>query len=102
MQETANDPNIISFDCTAHAAKCHDLEISSFPDVRVYHRDGRMDVYSGARKRREYFPLLIFLLFTSPTSLYFSFPVLPPSFPRPPFTSPPCLFFSSFIYTQQS
>ncbi|KAK0625858.1 hypothetical protein B0T14DRAFT_492291 [Immersiella caudata] len=59
LQETADDPNILSFDCAAHPAKCSSLEISSFPAIRVYHRDGRINRYRGERKHREIHPFLL-------------------------------------------
>ncbi|KAK3356775.1 hypothetical protein B0T25DRAFT_578946 [Lasiosphaeria hispida] len=53
MQEREEDDNIVSFDCEVHPKVCNDLDVSSFPAIRVYHRDGRMDRYRGERKGRE-------------------------------------------------
>ncbi|KAK0710807.1 hypothetical protein B0H67DRAFT_684541 [Lasiosphaeris hirsuta] len=53
MQEREKDDNIVSFDCETHPKMCNDLDVSSFPAIRVYHRDGRMDRYRGERKGRE-------------------------------------------------
>ena len=54
MQEAEHDDNIVSFDCRAHAKMCGELDVVSFPSIRLYHRDGRMDRYRGSRKAREY------------------------------------------------
>lgn len=53
MQEREKDENIISFDCETNLKKCRELDVVSFPTIRVYHRDGRMDRYRGRRKGRE-------------------------------------------------
>ena len=53
MQDHQKDDNIVSFDCEAHPTKCQELEVDSFPAIRVYHRDGRMDRYGGVRKGRQ-------------------------------------------------
>ncbi|KAK4455285.1 hypothetical protein QBC34DRAFT_460134 [Podospora aff. communis PSN243] len=53
LQATADDPNILSFDCSSHPAKCASFEISSYPAIRVYHRDGRIDRFRGERKHKE-------------------------------------------------
>ena len=53
MQHDQQDPNIVSFDCSAHLAKCKDLDVHSFPAIRIYHRDGRMDRYRGPRTARQ-------------------------------------------------
>ncbi|KAK4148812.1 protein disulfide-isomerase [Chaetomidium leptoderma] len=53
LEEAEHDDNIVSFDCQAHAKFCRDLDVVSFPSIRLYHRDGRMDRYRGERKARE-------------------------------------------------
>ncbi|KAK3314454.1 hypothetical protein B0H66DRAFT_313472 [Apodospora peruviana] len=53
MQEKEKDDNIVSFDCSGpHLKFCKDLDVTSFPSIRLYHRDGRMDRYRGDRKGR--------------------------------------------------
>ncbi|KAK4221781.1 protein disulfide-isomerase [Podospora fimiseda] len=49
------DNNIVSFDCSlpSHQAFCKSLDVTSFPSIRLYHRDGRLDRYRGPRKARE-------------------------------------------------
>ncbi|KAK3988988.1 protein disulfide-isomerase [Cladorrhinum sp. PSN332] len=47
------DPNIVSFDCSLHPKLCKSLDVTSFPSIRLYHRDGRLDRYRGPRKARE-------------------------------------------------
>ncbi|KAK0651058.1 hypothetical protein B0T16DRAFT_442635 [Cercophora newfieldiana] len=62
MQDSQNDPNILSFDCAAHPSTCTTLEfgpqITAFPTIHIYHRDGRVDVYDGPPKAREIIPFL--------------------------------------------
>ncbi|KAK4159696.1 protein disulfide-isomerase [Cladorrhinum sp. PSN259] len=53
LREEPADPNIRSFDCSAHPIFCKELDITSFPTIRLYHRDGRLDRYRGPRKARE-------------------------------------------------
>ncbi|KAK3684074.1 hypothetical protein B0T22DRAFT_520548 [Podospora appendiculata] len=53
MEKTENDPNVMSFDCEAHLKTCKDLDVVSFPAIRLYHRDGRLDRYRGERKTRD-------------------------------------------------
>ncbi|KAK0723297.1 thioredoxin-like domain-containing protein [Lasiosphaeria miniovina] len=53
LEKAENDPNIVSFDCEAHPRPCKHLDVTSFPTIRLYHRDGRMDRYRGERKARE-------------------------------------------------
>ncbi|KAK0668733.1 protein disulfide-isomerase [Cercophora samala] len=48
-----DDDNIVSFDCALHEAFCQELQITSFPSIRMYHRDGRVDQYQGHHKARE-------------------------------------------------
>jgi protein disulfide-isomerase A1 len=43
MQEKERDDNIVSFDCQAHSKFCSELDVTSFPAIGLYHRDGRMD-----------------------------------------------------------
>ncbi|KAK3944443.1 protein disulfide-isomerase [Diplogelasinospora grovesii] len=52
LQAAEKNENIVSFDCEAHLKACKDLDIVSFPAIRLYHRDGRMDRYRGKRKAR--------------------------------------------------
>ncbi|KAM7201275.1 protein disulfide-isomerase [Rhypophila sp. PSN 637] len=52
------DPNIVSFDCSEHLKFCKDMDVTSFPAIRVYQRDGRMDRYRGERKAKRYVHLL--------------------------------------------
>ncbi|KAK0625074.1 hypothetical protein B0T17DRAFT_260621 [Bombardia bombarda] len=40
----------LSIDCAATPTICSDLGVSSFPTIRLYHGDGRMDRYRGPRK----------------------------------------------------
>ncbi|KAK3387880.1 thioredoxin-like domain-containing protein [Podospora didyma] len=54
LQKQEKDDNIISFDCEAHLKTCKDLDVASFPAIRMYHRDGRMDRYRGPQKAREF------------------------------------------------
>ncbi|KAM7199725.1 thioredoxin-like fold protein [Naviculisporaceae sp. PSN 640] len=51
-QKAEKDPNIVSFDCSEHLKFCKDLDVNSFPAIRVYHRDGRMDRFRGERKAK--------------------------------------------------
>jgi protein disulfide-isomerase A1 len=53
LQEKEKDENIVSFDCEAHPLFCKGLDVASFPSIRLYHRDGRMDRFRGERKSRE-------------------------------------------------
>ncbi|GAB1313682.1 Protein disulfide-isomerase [Madurella fahalii] len=53
LQEVEKDDNIVSFDCQVHPKFCSDLDVVSFPAIRLYHRDGRMDRYRGDRQARE-------------------------------------------------
>lgn len=47
------EANIVSFDCSEHLKFCKDLDVTSFPSIRVYYRDGRMDRYRGERRARK-------------------------------------------------
>lgn len=51
-QKAEKDPNIVSFDCAENLKFCKDLDVNSFPTIRVYHRDGRMDRFRGERKAK--------------------------------------------------
>jgi protein disulfide-isomerase A1 len=42
--------NMVSFDCAANLKTCKDLDVVSYPAIRLYHRDGRIDRYRGPRK----------------------------------------------------
>ncbi|KAK0736070.1 hypothetical protein B0T21DRAFT_366245 [Apiosordaria backusii] len=53
LQEAEKDDNIVSFDCALHQVYCQELEVASFPTIRMYHRDGRLDQYRGESKARE-------------------------------------------------
>ena len=52
LQKAEKDDDIVSFDCEAHLHKCKELDVASYPAIRVYHRDGRMDRYRGEPKGR--------------------------------------------------
>ncbi len=39
-----------SFDCSANLEACKGLDVASFPAIRMYHRDGKIDRYRGPRK----------------------------------------------------
>lgn len=49
-----DDDNIVSFDCAMHREFCQQLNIPSYPTIKIYHRDGRIDQYRGKHKAREY------------------------------------------------
>ncbi|KXX73302.1 Protein disulfide-isomerase [Madurella mycetomatis] len=53
LKKVEKDDNIVSFDCQAHPKFCSDLDVASFPAIRLYHRDGRMDRYRGDRQARK-------------------------------------------------
>ncbi|KAK4239245.1 protein disulfide-isomerase [Achaetomium macrosporum] len=53
LLEMERDDNIVSFDCEKDAKYCRELDVASFPSIRLYHRDGRMDQYRGPWKARE-------------------------------------------------
>ena len=54
MQAAEKDDNIVSFDCSSNIKVCkQDFDVASFPAIRLYHRDGRMDRYRGDRTGRE-------------------------------------------------
>ncbi|KAK1828973.1 hypothetical protein QBC39DRAFT_384660 [Podospora conica] len=51
------DPNIVTFDCSAHPLACTHLDVphpsdSPAPTIRIYHRDGRVDTHHGAHTAR--------------------------------------------------
>ncbi len=50
MQQTEG-MDVVSFDCAGAGLKtCINLDVVSFPAVRLYHSDGRVDRYRGARR----------------------------------------------------
>ncbi|KAK1750081.1 thioredoxin-like fold protein [Echria macrotheca] len=50
LQKTSKDPNIISFDCGKDLGSCRDLDVASYPAIRLYRRDGSIIRYRGDRK----------------------------------------------------
>ncbi|KAK4183791.1 protein disulfide-isomerase [Podospora australis] len=48
-----NEPNIVNFDCQAHPEFCKELDVTTFPSIRVYHRDGRLNEYRGEKRARD-------------------------------------------------
>ncbi|CAK7229126.1 hypothetical protein SEUCBS140593_007141 [Sporothrix eucalyptigena] len=49
-QNTPEGEHVLSFDCSQNAATCRELDaVSTFPTIRLYHRDGRIDRYRGER-----------------------------------------------------
>ncbi|KAK0612783.1 protein disulfide-isomerase [Bombardia bombarda] len=53
LEKTEKDENIVSLDCAAQPKFCRDLDVLSYPAIRLYHRDGRMNRYRGERKARD-------------------------------------------------
>lgn len=53
IPNASKDPNIVSFDCGANPKLCRELDVASYPAIRLYRRDGGMDRYRGERKGRQ-------------------------------------------------
>ncbi|CAK7231001.1 hypothetical protein SCUCBS95973_007764 [Sporothrix curviconia] len=50
IQSAPEGEHVLSFDCSQNAATCRELDaVSTFPTIRLYHRDGRIDRYRGER-----------------------------------------------------
>lgn len=43
----------LAVDCLSETALCADLDVVSFPAIRLYRRDAPMSRYKGARKSEE-------------------------------------------------
>ncbi|OAA62853.1 Thioredoxin-like fold protein [Niveomyces insectorum RCEF 264] len=52
VQAAADGEHALSFDCGSNMATCRELDAWSFPAIRLYHRDGRIDRYRGPRKAK--------------------------------------------------
>ncbi|KAK3360624.1 thioredoxin-like domain-containing protein, partial [Lasiosphaeria hispida] len=50
VQNLSNNPNIVSFDCETNPRLCRELDVASYPAIRLYHRNGHMNRYRGERK----------------------------------------------------
>ncbi|KAK3385559.1 thioredoxin-like domain-containing protein [Podospora didyma] len=50
IQENEEGSQVVSVDCSQTPKACEELGVSSFPAIRLYHRDGRLDRYRGPRK----------------------------------------------------
>ncbi|KAK0725176.1 hypothetical protein B0H67DRAFT_569813 [Lasiosphaeris hirsuta] len=62
VRDAAQDANIMSIDCATEVAVCSELDVVTFPAIRLYHGDGRITRYRGPRKST---PMLDFLRRTS-------------------------------------
>lgn len=58
IQETERDNNVVSFDCGTKRKVCDELDVVSYPAIRLYHQDGRMDRFRGPRQASEIVPFL--------------------------------------------
>ncbi|KAL8420558.1 hypothetical protein RB594_003372 [Gaeumannomyces avenae] len=58
IQETERDNNVVSLDCGAKRKLCDEFHVISYPAIRLYHQDGRMDRYRGPRRANEIVPFL--------------------------------------------
>ncbi|EHA54204.1 hypothetical protein MGG_08973 [Pyricularia oryzae 70-15] len=58
IQTTERDNNVVSFDCGAKRKICDELDVVSYPAIRLYHQDGRMDRFRGPRTASEIVPFL--------------------------------------------
>ncbi|KAL8369837.1 hypothetical protein RB595_000265 [Gaeumannomyces hyphopodioides] len=58
IQETERDNNVVSLDCGAKRKLCDEFHVISYPAIRLYHQDGRMDRYRGPRRAKEIVPFL--------------------------------------------
>ncbi|CAK7235367.1 tRNA (adenine(58)-N(1))-methyltransferase non-catalytic subunit trm6 [Sporothrix curviconia] len=47
------DAAVLSIDCTKDAALCDELDVASYPAIRLFHRDGRVQRYRGVREAPE-------------------------------------------------
>ncbi|KAK3937811.1 hypothetical protein QBC46DRAFT_391644 [Diplogelasinospora grovesii] len=50
VERTVKGNKAVSFDCSTKPKLCGALKVSSFPTIRLYHQDGRLDRYRGPRK----------------------------------------------------
>lgn len=50
--ETPSAVRIVSIDCAVDAQPCDDLDVASYPAIRLY-QDGRMSRYRGPRRASE-------------------------------------------------
>jgi len=50
VQKAAKDPNMLSLDCAISPELCRELDIASYPAIRLYHRDGKMVRHRGERR----------------------------------------------------
>lgn len=44
---------VVTVDCSASQALCRELDVVSFPTVRLHRQDGQVERYRGARKAKE-------------------------------------------------
>ena len=59
IQETERDNNVVSFDCHAKPNVCAELDVISYPSIRLYsHGATRVDRYRGPRRAK---PIVGFL-----------------------------------------
>lgn len=50
---------MVSFDCSENPSTCREFDaVSTFPAIRLYHRDGRIDRYRGPRSLTSIVPFL--------------------------------------------
>ena len=50
IQESERDNNVVSVDCAAKPRLCDEYGVVSYPAIRLFHADGRVDRYRGARR----------------------------------------------------
>ncbi|KAK3312758.1 hypothetical protein B0H66DRAFT_568848 [Apodospora peruviana] len=50
IQQKDQNDNLISVDCSTTPKLCKELNVRSFPTIRLYHQDGRVNRYRGPRK----------------------------------------------------
>ncbi|CAK7211561.1 tRNA (adenine(58)-N(1))-methyltransferase non-catalytic subunit trm6 [Sporothrix bragantina] len=50
---TSTDAVILSIDCTKDDGLCDELDVASYPAIRLFHRDGRVQRYRGVREASE-------------------------------------------------
>jgi len=58
IQESERDNNVVSVDCAAKPRLCDEYDVASYPAIRLFHGDGRVDRYRGARRSSAYAPLV--------------------------------------------
>lgn len=54
VQSEAGKGTVLAIDCSNHAKLCRDLDIVSFPTIRLHQKDGTFERYRGPRRAREY------------------------------------------------